>query len=47
MELYFDDLLRIGRARISLAELNTVLALFGEYEQFLGIVADRRLEGID
>jgi murein DD-endopeptidase MepM/ murein hydrolase activator NlpD len=33
MEPDFHDLLHIGRARISTAELKTVLGLFGEYER--------------
>ena len=33
MEPDFHDLLRIGRARISMAELKTVLELFGKYER--------------
>lgn len=33
MEPDFADLLRMGRARVSMAELNTVLELLGEYER--------------
>lgn len=41
MEPDFHDLLRIGRARISTAELQTMLRLLG------GIVVEGRLAGLD
>ena len=46
MEPDFHDLLHIGRARISMAELKTVLELFGEYERRGNAEVARVLEPI-
>ncbi len=46
MEPDFHDLLRIGRARISMAELDMVLDLFGEYERRGSAEVARVLEPI-
>jgi len=46
MEPDFDDLLHIGRARISSAELKSVLELFGEYERRGSAEVARVLEPI-
>jgi hypothetical protein len=46
MEPDFHDLLRIGRARVSMAELDRVLDLFGEYERRGSAEVARVLEPI-
>jgi hypothetical protein len=43
MEPDFHDLLRVGRARISMAELQTVLRLLGEFERLGSAEVDRVL----